>query len=221
MSFKIVVILGIVFVILMVLFLMMRRVSGRRSQKATTSRPVGGSARKGGQRRNWLVGESSRVKGKAYHIGSRTATLGRGVSNFVQVTDKDVSRVHCQFIPSPTGMQIKDLESGNGTLVNDEEVSPVRLLKDGDLIKAGNTTFRYHERGDFQDSALQAGKAVGARVSRPTELSGVQTVGEMARSALKSSGGDVEQAAASIGMEVDKFEWLCKSQNIDPEDFGS
>ncbi len=212
------ILVGVIAIFGVIIYAILRTGDKRgQSKKSPDARPV--ASTRPNQRRNWLVGSCDPIQGRAWHIGSRTATLGRGVSNFVQITDKDVSRVHCQFIPSPVGLQVKDMDSGNGFLVNGERVNGIHTLKDGDTLKVGNMSFVFHEVGDFEDYALQAGKAVGVTVSRPTMLSGVQTVGEMVRSALEAHSGDVEAAAESVGMDIEKFQWLCQSQNINPEDY--
>lgn len=212
MTGKVLIVAGVAVAILIVIYVILGR------GKARTAKDEPRRSAAGGVKRNWLVGESGEVQGRSYHIGSRTVTIGRGVSNFVQITDNDASRVHCQMIPSPTGMQVKDLDSGNGTFVNGERVK-VKLLADGDVIRVGRAAFRYHAQGEFTDHALQGGKAVGAKVNRPTQLGGVQTIGDMLRAALKAQNGDIDQAAANLGMTREKLLAACQKQGIDPDEF--
>ena len=64
--------------------------------------------------------------------------LGRSITNQVPVDDREVSRVHCRIEVTPQGCVMRDLESGNGTYVNEERTDE-RQLEDGDVIRVGKT----------------------------------------------------------------------------------
>jgi len=64
-------------------------------------------------------------------------TLGRAIRADFIVEAPLVSRFHCRFTVSDAGvLQVEDLESTNGTFVNDERVTKW-ALKPGDRIRAG------------------------------------------------------------------------------------
>jgi pSer/pThr/pTyr-binding forkhead associated (FHA) protein len=64
-------------------------------------------------------------------------TLGRAVRADFIVEAPLVSRFHCRFTVSDDGtLQVEDLESTNGTFVNDERVTRL-ALKPGDRVRAG------------------------------------------------------------------------------------
>jgi len=64
-------------------------------------------------------------------------TLGRATRADFVVDAPLVSRFHCRFTVSPDGiLEIEDLQSTNGTFVNDERVSRL-ALKPGDRVRAG------------------------------------------------------------------------------------
>ncbi len=64
-------------------------------------------------------------------------TLGRATRADFIVEAALVSRFHCRFTVTDDGsLQIEDLESTNGTFVNDERISRL-ALKPGDLVRAG------------------------------------------------------------------------------------
>jgi pSer/pThr/pTyr-binding forkhead associated (FHA) protein len=71
-------------------------------------------------------------------------TVGRmtSVADWV-VRDPAVSRRHCRVEPEGEGWVLSDLESFNGTRVNEEEVAR-RVLQDGDVIRIGRTALRFH-----------------------------------------------------------------------------
>lgn len=216
-----VLIVAVILLVVLAGILLVLRMGSRAEEGPSRSpgrRQPGGGARRGGRKRNWLVGESVNIRQKGFHIGSRTVTIGRGVSNFVQITDEDVSRVHAQLIPSPNGLQIKDMESNNGTYVNNEPIK-VHILKDGDIVRMGKTSFRYHAEGDFVDHGLQGGKAVDQRAHRSTQLGTQESLKDMLSSALKVAEGDVSIAATNLGMDEERLLVALKAQNLNPDDF--
>ena len=73
---------------------------------------------------------------------SRTILLGRWEAAHVVVKDPLVSTVHAAIIAVESKWQVRDLGSRNGTFVNGARITEV-LLRPGDVIKLGNTSFRF------------------------------------------------------------------------------
>lgn len=63
--------------------------------------------------------------------------LGRAESNQVVVSDIDVSRRHCTLKQTEEGFRLSDLESRNGTFVNNLPITET-ILRNGDCIRIGN-----------------------------------------------------------------------------------
>ena len=64
-------------------------------------------------------------------------TIGRGTGADFIVDAALVSRVHCRLSALPTGeLEVRDLESTNGTFVNGARVETARLTS-GDRLKVG------------------------------------------------------------------------------------
>jgi type III secretion system YscD/HrpQ family protein len=61
------------------------------------------------------------------------------------VEDLAASRKHALAKKSADGITIENLSLTNPTLVNDEEVTFPRLLRQGDVVKIGDTIFRFYE----------------------------------------------------------------------------
>lgn len=61
------------------------------------------------------------------------------------LSDRSVSRMHARMEASEEGICVRDLNSRNGTLVNERKLSPNEsvLLKDGDEIRFGRERFRF------------------------------------------------------------------------------
>ncbi|KAA8969626.1 ATP-binding cassette domain-containing protein [Mycobacterium sp.] len=68
----------------------------------------------------------------------QSTTVGRAKTNGIVVADPLVSRVHATLGSTPTGLEIRDNNSSNGTFVNGTLVDSARL-HDGDVVTLGNT----------------------------------------------------------------------------------
>ncbi|MCZ6602360.1 MAG: FHA domain-containing protein [Planctomycetota bacterium] len=80
-------------------------------------------------------------KGAYYDIPEGKVTIGRSSSCKIRVKDFDVSRVHSEITMRDNGVvTIRDLQSKNGTLVNNSIVEEAQL-KAGDETRVGNTVF--------------------------------------------------------------------------------
>ncbi|WP_437671443.1 FHA domain-containing protein [Sorangium sp. So ce131] len=64
--------------------------------------------------------------------------LGRGESNSIRLTDRNVSRRHATLVKNGQGWVIRDLDSYNGTYVNGARVSGEQHLRHGDLVQLGD-----------------------------------------------------------------------------------
>ncbi|MGH3576452.1 MAG: FHA domain-containing protein, partial [Mycobacterium sp.] len=67
-----------------------------------------------------------------------SATVGRAKTNNVVVDDALASRVHAVLVATPTGLEIRDNNSSNGTFVNGVVITRA-MLRDGDIVTIGNT----------------------------------------------------------------------------------
>ena len=68
--------------------------------------------------------------------------LGRAAECGVRIDDRSLSNQHCRLEQVPGGWKVVDLESRNGTFVNDVLVAQ-RRLEDGDTLRVGRLAFRY------------------------------------------------------------------------------
>ncbi|MEO8092847.1 MAG: FHA domain-containing protein [bacterium] len=74
------------------------------------------------------------------------ATIGRGPSADLGLPwDSEVSRVHAELVRvADDWTVVDDGLSQNGTFVNGERVERRRRLRDGDELRCGETTLRFH-----------------------------------------------------------------------------
>ena len=87
--------------------------------------------------------------GKKFLLDAKEITIGREFGNQIVVDLDNVSRFHAKIYSDLTGVFIKDLDSTNGTFVNDVEIS-VEKLRNGDLIKIGGGIFKFISGGNVE-----------------------------------------------------------------------
>jgi pSer/pThr/pTyr-binding forkhead associated (FHA) protein len=80
-------------------------------------------------------------------------TLGRATRADFVVDLALVSRFHCRFTVTPAGgLELEDLDSTNGTFVNDERIKRL-ALKPGDRVRAGRVELLVKRSGPREDGA--------------------------------------------------------------------
>lgn len=89
-----------------------------------------------------LTVTQGRDAGQQFDLTTSTVTIGRHSENLIALHDERVSRRHLELRATPNGYQLFDLQSGNGTLVNDRLVQVIDL-RPGDHITIGDTTLVY------------------------------------------------------------------------------
>jgi len=90
-----------------------------------------------------LTATEGAIKGQVYIIPpTGELSLGRVPGNQIVVPDPHISRKHCIFTQGPSGFNVEDKGSANGTLVNGERVQSQALSPD-DEIKIGPVVLRF------------------------------------------------------------------------------
>lgn len=71
----------------------------------------------------------------------KVITVGRAVNNDIVINDPKVSRIHLQIVQNDNGIcSVVDLNSANGTYVNNEKISGEKFLEENDTIRIGDTS---------------------------------------------------------------------------------
>jgi hypothetical protein len=87
-------------------------------------------------------------------------TIGRVAGCDLVIDDGKASRRHARLVVAGGVVEVEDLGSSNGTLLNDKPVQK-RMLRDGDEVKIGKTVLVFHE-GTPPGAAPAAAKGGGA-----------------------------------------------------------
>lgn len=91
-------------------------------------------------------------KGDEFPI-TEVLTLGRTQDNSLVRVERGVSRRHCEIRDEGGVFTIEDKQSSNGTLLNDKKISGLEVLRHGDRIFVGETTYLFH----WPDGEVEAG----------------------------------------------------------------
>jgi hypothetical protein len=76
---------------------------------------------------------------------SQGATLGRADSAEIRVDDPFASSAHARIFPRGEFMYLEDMGSTNGTYLNGRKVATTERLKMADVIRIGDSEYRYGE----------------------------------------------------------------------------
>jgi Nif-specific regulatory protein len=82
------------------------------------------------------------LKGKSFTLVEKETSVGRESANRICLSDPSVSRRHCTIRQEGGLFKISDLESLNGTFVNDVPIKE-RFLEHGDRVRIGDYTFSF------------------------------------------------------------------------------
>lgn len=78
-----------------------------------------------------------------YEVDSAAVTVGRGPGNDIALEDDFASTFHARVEARPDGVWVEDVGSTNGTAVNGIRLTAPRKLVPGDVIRIGETDFRF------------------------------------------------------------------------------
>ena len=82
--------------------------------------------------------------GTEFEIGE-SATMGRAPSADVPIEDPFASSAHARIFPRGQFMYIEDMGSTNGTYLNGRQLRRPEQLKTADVVRIGETEYRYEE----------------------------------------------------------------------------
>jgi hypothetical protein len=90
------------------------------------------------------------VAAKGYEPGTSWkidggVTMGRSDVAEIRVDDGFASSSHARLFPRGDSMWVEDMGSTNGTYLNGRQISSAEPLKRGDVIRIGDSEYRYQE----------------------------------------------------------------------------
>jgi uncharacterized protein involved in exopolysaccharide biosynthesis len=99
--------------------------------------------------------------GRVYPILRNTVTIGRDGGCDIRLFDASVSSQHARIIDGALGFEVQDLESTNGTYVDDEPVQRSRL-RNGQRLRVGAVEFTFLRDRKNEPTEVMIPTIVGA-----------------------------------------------------------
>ena len=110
-----------------------------------------------------LVILSQSMNGRVHELKADKTTIGRVEDNTFQIAEPSVSSHHCEVVLRGNEVVIKDLNSTNGTFINEEKITE-SVLKPGQTLRLGQIELRLE---DGAPAATAAPAASGSTPSAP------------------------------------------------------
>jgi pSer/pThr/pTyr-binding forkhead associated (FHA) protein len=104
-----------------------------------------------------LIIYSGKLKGKRLILPNREVVIGRDEDCHMRIASSLISRKHCTLKAAPNGIWVRDLESQNGTYVNDVAITDPYLMKAGDMLRVGAALFQVPRARPAIDTAEEEG----------------------------------------------------------------
>lgn len=115
-----------------------------------------------------LICQEGMEKGFEIKIEGETAQVGRDETNQIKLFHKSISRKHCRFSIREGRVLVTDLNSTNGTYVNDQQIQE-QELRDNDEIRLGDLKFAILIKQPVIEEQTQIFPDTKSRVSTLTE----------------------------------------------------
>lgn len=95
--------------------------------------------------------EKSR-QGRRHDLVGKVLRVGRESINDIVLDDVGVSRTHARIERRADGWVLMDVGSTNGTLLNNQKLSVIRSLKNGDQLRFGSVILKYLSGADIENA---------------------------------------------------------------------
>ncbi len=121
-------------------------------------------------------------KDSCYLIENKPVIIGRYGECDIVLQDNQASKRHCEIGKENNSYYLKDLNSFNGTYLNEKRISSVASVKFGDKIKIGKTIFVFLE--DKEESSPIASSCPEMNTIKPSPVFIIKTPKQKMRSIL-------------------------------------
>ena len=104
-------------------------------------------------------------------VVERDVVIGRGKDCNLQILSNDVSRHHCRLVIGESEVAVRDLGSGNGTLINNQKTEPnvdVPLIS-GDIVRIGPLVMKVEFEVAPQPVVAEPAESTPTIVSTPSD----------------------------------------------------
>ena len=106
-----------------------------------------------------IVRIKDKFAGEEFMLAEATNTIGRTEDNYILLSDQSISRNHAKITNRGMLFYVTDLDSSNGTFVNNKRISGEHPLQAGDIIRFGNLSFVFAPSSQHVNILEYANKA--------------------------------------------------------------
>jgi pSer/pThr/pTyr-binding forkhead associated (FHA) protein len=156
-----------------------------------------------------LVILTQSLAGRSHELNADRTTVGRIEDNAFQIAEQSISSHHCEVLLRGGDVVVKDLDSTNGTFINDEKITE-GVLKPGQTLRLGQVELRL-ETGTTGAPTTSARSAVPT--APPTKKATKVIQGGVKLSDLESGGErtvalDANKAFSKKRNQVGIYFWI-------------
>ena len=94
-----------------------------------------------------LVVLSKGMTGQSYELKVDRTTIGRVEDNTFPIPQPSVSSHHCEIYLRGNDVVVKDLNSTNGTFINNQQITGESVLKPGQILRLGQVEMKLDAPG--------------------------------------------------------------------------
>jgi two-component system cell cycle response regulator len=88
------------------------------------------------------------LNGTIFDLVETTTSIGRNADNHIALEFNGISRYHFKILYANEVHAVEDLESKNGTYLNNKKIESITPIHKGDIIKVGSIALKYLPKGD-------------------------------------------------------------------------
>jgi pSer/pThr/pTyr-binding forkhead associated (FHA) protein len=148
-----------------------------------------------------LVIQNQGMTGRAHELNVDRTTIGRVEDNTFQIADQSVSSHHCEVHLRGSEILIRDLNSTNGTFINNEKISET-ILKPGQTLRLGQVELKLEAEGAAPASpTAPVKKPVDATMIMPRGVS----LGDLEKGGGRPPGFDTNTVFTKKSNKVNKY----------------
>jgi len=117
-----------------------------------------------------LVVLSEGMTGQSYELKVDKTTIGRVDDNTFPIPQPSVSSHHCEILLRGSDVVVKDLNSTNGTFINNQQITGEAVIKPGQILRLGQVDIRLEAPG-AAGAAAQSKRPIDSTMVIPKGVS--------------------------------------------------
>jgi pSer/pThr/pTyr-binding forkhead associated (FHA) protein len=146
---------------------------------------------------------------RAHELKADRTTIGRVEDNLFQIAEPSVSSHHCEVLLRGSDTVIKDLDSTNGTFINNLKIAE-SVLKPGQTLRLGNVELRL-DTGEPSAAGTPASAPAPAPASAKKTPEGTMvmprgvSLGELEKGGVRPAGFDTNKQFSKKSNKVNSI----------------